>query len=228
MPNKLQIAPNKPLFVRLADPQDASQYDFEIHQGNYRTTDGQILTLPRPAVILLNGLEPKPGEEIVIQQHWTGRASDSREWTVALSTQSELARAEAEDSQDLTPQLEASIRQAEERKTSTATPTPIRTPAKREPKQENTQPRLFDQRGTGTNGPAPAAAPLSIPLPAVAIGKPTKPGQIPANVATREILQFIQSDPNTANWSDQARQDLLSTILIAEYRQGRIGLWERA
>jgi len=85
------------------------------------------------------------------------------------------------------------------------------------------QPRLFD-RGTGTHGPAP----MSIPLPISAIGRGLKPGAIPANIATREILEFIQSDPNTANWSDQARQDLASTILIASFKAGYIGLWERS
>jgi hypothetical protein len=61
----------------------------------------------------------------------------------------------------------------------------------------------------------------------VAIGRQPRPGQIPANVATREILEFIQSDPNTANWSDQARQDLASTIIISAWKAGYIGLWER-
>lgn len=88
------------------------------------------------------------------------------------------------------------------------------------------QPRLFD-RGTGTHGPALAAAPLSIPLPAVAIGRQPRPGQIPANIAVREILAFIKADPSTANWGDQSVQDLASTVIIAAYKAGHVGLWER-
>ena len=96
-------------------------------------------------------------------------------------------------------------------------PTPIRRPVKRQAAE--VQPRLFD-KGTGTYGPAPAILP--------AIGKVSKPGQIPANVATREILEFVNADPNTANWSADARQDLASTILIASFKAGYIGLWERS
>jgi hypothetical protein len=52
-------------------------------------------------------------------------------------------------------------------------------------------------------------------------------GQIPADQAVKEILQFIQADPNTANWGDQAKQDLLSTVFIGFIKQGVIGIWQR-
>ncbi len=57
--------------------------------------------------------------------------------------------------------------------------------------------------------------------------RPPSSEAIPVNVAVREILAFIDADPNTRNWSDKARQGAASTILIAEYRAKRIGLWER-
>lgn len=218
----MNISPNIPLYVCLEDPE--GQYDFELQVGRYQTTTGQSLTLPRPAVILLNKLAPRPGEEIVITKHQSGKKGASVEWTISLSTGSEQSRAEAGEPDSLMAKLEASIEAAGERK---APPTPIRKPAVSEP----VQPRLFD-RGTGTHGPAPAIeAPLSVPmaLPAVARSSPkrTPPAQIPANVAVREILFFIGNDPNTANWSDQARQDLASTVMIAAYKAGHIGLWER-
>jgi hypothetical protein len=229
MPNNLQIKPNVPVTVALSDLE--GHYDPDRETVTYSTLAGQQLTLPRPAVIKLNLLEPQPGEEVVITQIWSGKRWDKSEWTVSLSLNSENARAKAEETpQDLTEQLEASIEHERERRRSLGDPTPIRRPAKRAPAPE-VQPRLFDRRGTGTDGPAPAIqpedVPRSIPLPAVAIGRQQRPGQIPANIATREILAFIQSDPNTANWSDQARQDLLSTVLIAAYRAGHVGLWER-
>jgi hypothetical protein len=102
------IAPNVPIFVCLVDPE--GQYDMDLRQGVYQTTTGDLLVLPRPAVIALNMCEPRPGEEVVIQKHWSGKTGDSPQWTVALSTRSELSRAsEATDSQDLTEQLERSI-----------------------------------------------------------------------------------------------------------------------
>ena len=54
-----------------------------------------------------------------------------------------------------------------------------------------------------------------------------RPQPIPANIAVKEILQFIVADPNTANWSDQARQDLASTVFIGFVKSRDIGLWER-
>lgn len=101
-------------------------------------------------------------------------------------------------------------------RTITGVPTPISA------HQENPQPRLFDARGTGTNGPAPRPV-FGQPAP----GRGERPEQIPANVAVREILQFIAADPNTANWGSEARQDLASTVIIAAYKAGHIGLWER-
>ena len=217
--NELTIAPNRPLTVALVDPE--GRFDFETGMGQYQTTTGELVTLPRPAVVILNTLDPQPGEEIVITKHWSGKPAEKAEWTISLSSSAENARAKAEAGpSDLAEQLQASIEQVQARKEVVALPTPIRRPAKRQPSIE-IQPRLFD-RGTGTYGPMP------IPLPAVAIGRQPRPGQIPANVATREILEFIQSDPNTANWSDQARQDLASTILIASFKAGYVGLWERS
>ena len=221
--NPLQIKPNVPLTVALENPD--GMFDFDLGMGIYQTTSGQTFTLPRPAVILLNTLDPDPGEEIVITKHWSGKRGEKAKWTVSLSPNSEKCRAKAEtETSELTEQLQASIEQVQGKKRATEPPVPIRRPSRRQVDTQ-IQPRLFD-RGTGTHGPAPAAVPISAPalLPAAAR---QRVGQIPANIATREILAFIQSDPNTANWSDQSRQDLLSTILIAAYRAGHVGLWDR-
>jgi len=228
--NPVQIKPNVPLRVCLADP--AGTYDFDFEQGTYLTSTGEVLTLPRPAVVLLNDLDPQPGEEIIITRHWNGKMGNKSEWTVALSAQSENARAKAEkEPADLTGLLQASIEQAEARKTLRANPTPIRREPRRATVAEPAGPAHLFDRGTGTHGPAPSIqpedVPRSIPLPAIAIGRQQRPGQIPANVAVKEILAFICSDPSTANWSDQARQDMASTVYIAAVKAGHVGLWER-
>lgn len=156
MPSELVIAPNKPLTVALVDPEGT--FDFQVGMGQYQTTTGQILTLPRPAVVILNTLDPQPGEEVVICKHWSGRPGDKANWTISLSPKAEKTRAEAEaEPSDITEQLQASIEQVQERKRNTELPTPIRKPVRSRPTQK-IQPRLFD-RGTGTHGPAPAIAP---------------------------------------------------------------------
>lgn len=225
MPGKqLHISPNKPLFVCLVDPQ-GDHYDFGVRAGQYETTSGDLVTLPRPAVVALFHSGAKPGEEIIITQHWDGLPGSDKEWTVALSTRSELARAEAGEPDSLTRQLEQSLSAIHKPQVPIEAPTPIRKPSRR----ESEQPKLFDRRGTGTHGPAPAEvpAPAAPPVPLPAVARYQKRGQIPANVAVREILAFINIDPNTKNWSDQARQDMASTVYIAHVKQGHIGLWER-
>ena len=215
--NEFHVAPNRPLTVALQDPE--GRFDFETGMGQYQTLTGELVTLPRPAVVLLNTLDPQPGEEIVICKHWSGKPGEKAEWTVCLSPRSENARAEVEKrTQEPSEGLGTVESPIPSPKATVGPPTPIRRPVRSRPPVE-VQPRLFD-RGTGTHGPAP--------LPQLAPAARLRPGQIPANIATREILGFIQSDPNTANWSDQARQDLASTILIASFKAGYIGLWERS
>lgn len=139
MPGDLHFAPNVPVLVSLIDPEGA--WDSELRVGHYQTTSGQSFTLPRPAVILLNSLEPKPGEEIQITRHWKGRPKDPFEWTVGLSARSEQLRAaqetvqlEAESHSELAVSLERSI--ARTRQTQALKPPP--TLVKRPPGTERT------------------------------------------------------------------------------------------
>ena len=91
MLNPLHFAFNVPVLLALEDPE--GQYDFENQTGTYQTTTGQTLTLPRPAVIQLNALEPRPGEELQITRHWKGTPGSPVEWTVCLSPRTEQLRA---------------------------------------------------------------------------------------------------------------------------------------
>ena len=88
--NELHIAPNRPLTVALVDPE--GRFEFDVGMGYYETTTGQMLTLPRPAVVILNTLDPQPGEEIVITKHWSGKLAEKAEWTISLSARAENAR----------------------------------------------------------------------------------------------------------------------------------------
>ena len=215
--NELHIARNRPLTVALTDPE--GRFDFETGMGQFQTSAGEVVTLPRPAVIALHLTDPQPGEEIVITKHWSGKPGEKAEWTVALSTKAENARAEAEKlAQEPVEGPGTTEPPIPVPQTRVAPPTPIRRPVRSRSPVE-VQPRLFD-RGTGTHGPAPAIRPELAPAA-------RRSAPIPANIAVREILAFIQSDPNTANWSDQACQDLASTVIISSWKAGYIGLWER-
>jgi hypothetical protein len=75
------------------------------------------------------------------------------------------------------------------------------------------------EQGTGTYGPAPRPQ----------IQAAMRPQRIPYNIAFREVVQFVTMELKQSGeqWSDQARQDLVSTVLIGASRQGLLDVWER-
>jgi hypothetical protein len=52
---------------------------------------------------------------------------------------------------------------------------------------------------------------------------------IPLNVAFREITRFVAAELKAAGeqWSDEARQDFVSTVIIQAQKQKLLGPWER-
>jgi hypothetical protein len=211
MPNDLHFPPNVPVLLALVDPE--GHYDLDMRQGTYQTTTGQTFVLPRPAVVQLNLVEPRPSEEIQITRIWKGRRLDPVEWVICLSPRSEQARAreeaaipEAGETITLAEALEESITRAHRAKPLKTPPTLVKRP-------------IQSERGTGTDGPAPALQPT------------TKRGNgvIPWNVAFREVSRWVSAElaANQLQWSDASQQDLVSTVLIAEVKAGRIGPWER-
>ncbi len=208
--NELHIAPNRPVFVALVDPEGI--YDADLNRGTYQTTDGQTLILPRPAVIALNMYGPAKGEEIEITQSYSGHAKDRPEWSIrsaAEATKEAAAREEARSTPEPVPEpINA--------------PTPIRGRRRPDP-----GPGLFDMRGTGTYGPMPAAQAYAAPK--LVNRRPPSPPQIPANIAFREVSAWVAAElqANNLQWTDKAQQAVVSTVFIAEYKAGRIGPWER-
>jgi hypothetical protein len=224
MPARIRFQPNEPVTLSLSDPQ--GEYDFELRVGRYQTTDGRELVLPREAVIKLNELAPAAGEEIGICKQ-AGEV-----WSVWLTASSEQARAEAETGlespeiqSDTELLLEASLKRETGKKRKNGHPVPIRTEPK--PALNPIRPSLID-RGTGTDGPLPQLAPAAIPVPLPALSK-RPPDSIPWNVAFREVAKFVSAELAACNlqWSDEAQQAAVCTVLIAEVKKGRIGLWER-
>lgn len=231
--NKIQIAPNKPVYLALVDP--AGKWDGEHREFRYQTTTGESLVLPPPAAEQLFYLSPAAGERIRIQKVWSGLQGERPTWEITRlqhqpTCNAVLAGDEAacncghdnmthtaahQDSPQAPGRPAAPGSGSPEARAILQAPTPISRPARNEYPQPE-QPTLFD-RGTGTYGPRPRPARSS---------RPAGP-QIPANIAVKEILEFINADPGTQNWGDQPKQGLASTILIAAYKAGHIGLWER-
>lgn len=220
MPVKLRLQPNIPVTIQLVNPE--GDYDFELQKGCYDLKDGRMLVLPRAGVIALNELEPRAGEEMGVCYR-TPPGKPPR-WDFWLTPRSEQVRAleethpvEAEEPSELAKKLQATIDELHKGKAAVGLPTPIRRPIQRD----------IEPRGTGTDGPASQPEPVTVPAMAASGRRKPPVDQIPCNVAIKEILGFLKLDPGTEGWSDQARQDLASTILIAEYKAGRIARWER-
>jgi hypothetical protein len=173
----------------------------------YETSDGKLLLLPYPAAVKLNMLDPQPGEEINVLKNQGHRLP--AEWVFSLTPKSEQARAAKETQSELERQLAESLAQSPARavrqmpkSARTSSPEPAEAP-----------------KGTGTYGP----------VPQVALGSRKRPDAIPYDVAFAEILSFVTKALNETGeqWSEQSRQDLVSTVLISSAKAGYLGVWQR-
>ena len=208
MPNEVKLQPNIPLQLALQDPAGVPD-GFRVH---YQTTDGRTLSLPRPVAIELNELDLRPAESFVICRYRNPEGYSSlKVWLTAATEQQRALIEIATDDPTMTvpPQPE----------------TPGRVSGlKRKKTKSQDQPRLFD-RGTGTYGPALQPLADSRPLTALSrIG-----GPIPMDLAFRRILGFVTDALKDAGeqWTDQAKQDAVSTCLIAAAKKGWLKVWDR-
>jgi hypothetical protein len=205
--NRIFFQPNVPITLSLEDPEGT--FEFEGGQGMYPTTDGRTLILPRPAVVLLNGLDLKPGEEIGICKRVSGKRGQLPTWDIWLTPRTEKSRAaqeqarnEAQKPQDLAPALRRSIDRAQARKANLK-PTLVKKRRVAKQSDPSQQPRLFD-RGTGTDGPLP------VPVRALV------PKGTPYPDMLRHIIRTVAAvlKESGEQWNDAAKQDLCSTVYI--------------
>ena len=206
MRDRVIFAPNVPQLVSLMFPEPR-----QLENGHFMFTlsDQRVMFLASDVAQKIQGLGVKPGEQFSICKRWNGergRGSVTR-WDVWLSPKTEQSRAAEESEADLTPVLQRSIEAVNARKGSVV---PMPTPA----------PALAP---TGTDGPQPAVIPASLPR------KPPQMGKIPFNVAFQEAVKLVKEglEGNSEQWNDEARQGMVSTILIAAANQGWLTVWER-
>lgn len=211
------FAPNVPQMLSLKDPEGQILSGRFKDQVCFQLSDGRDMVLDSETASKLNLLELKQGEAFSICKKWDGDSRHPMEWSVWVAPQTEKARAKEERDSisdvDFEEQLRLSIEQARSRVT------------RRPPAPERLQPQAI--RGTGTNGPAPLPAPA---ITAVA-PPPSRPSKslVPYNVAFLEITQFVTKGLSAAGeqWTDQSKQDVISTILISASRAGLLSIWER-
>lgn len=176
---------------------------------------GDWLFLASPLGSSLGALKLQPGEEFAICLY---QDRGIPHWECWLTPGTEKARAAVEMAKlDLETQLRASLKVVQGRKerfSGEAAGPGFRAP-------------------TGTEGPVSMPAPSARKLPAIAAaagaGRKRREGPIPLNIAFREVVQFVVAELKDSGeqWSDQCRQDLISTALIAAQKLGLLSVWER-
>jgi hypothetical protein len=196
----IHFKPNEPQTLALQEPR-AEQ--FGEYQITYTLTDGRLLKVSKLVAATINELDLQPGETFGMCKQMVFNEQRKRltpSWTVWLTPESEKARAQQETKPPMTL---ADVKR----------PGKVRSIRKAAPEQSSIP---FD-RGTGTFGPA--ALPQSL-----------RPPRIPFNVAFREVLGFTTKELKDAGeqWNDQAKQDLICTVLISASNSGLLSLWERS
>jgi hypothetical protein len=205
MPNTVAFAPNVPqqLAIKAEGVFESGRAGDQVR---YELVDGRTLILAPDVAAKLNMMEVAPGETFFLCKYWNGERKQPVRWNVWLSPDSEQARAAAEEDA-VAEQLRQPVVVAAERK-------PVRQ-----------APALTPASGTGTYGPA------AVPAPAALIRTPpSSKVTIPWNIAFRETSAWVAKElkANDLQWSDEAQQAMVCTVLIQEAKTGRIGPWERA
>ena len=199
----IQFEPNVPQQLKL---RNTSPLKLSAGAGClYTLTDGRLLHLGSREADSLGALKLEAGESFHVCLHQ--KTGGLAYWDMWLSPETEKARAERE-APELERQLAASLELVGRR---------------RYPDQAVLAP-------TGTEGGALPAVARKPAIAAVAGGrKREKSGPIPLNVAFREITRFVVAELNASGeqWSENSRQDLISTILISAQKSNLLGVWER-
>jgi len=197
--NFLNFVPNETQELTL----DRATEPFKLPNGAgclYTSSTGQLFHLAGPQAESLAILKIQAGESFRICLHDQKRG-EIPFWSVWLSPSTEKARAAAETS-ELEEQLSRSLELVKDRAA---------------------------LRPTGTDAASLPAVSRKPAIAAVAAGSRRGAGSIPLNVAFREVVRFVCAELNASGeqWSENSRQDMISTVLIAAQKANLLGVWER-
>jgi hypothetical protein len=210
-PDTITFKINEPAILKLSD----TTPDSDGANWLYSLENGKTLSLPRHAAVKLSSLFLEAGEEFSIGR-FRQSTSEPAEWVVALTARTEQSRA-VKESADAERKARESA-EATRRNLGAQLETSLHA-LRKPPVPVSSSPVAEETKGTGTYGPSPRPARSQRPVI----------GLIPYNVAFREVVSFVTSELNASGeqWSEQSRQDLVSTVLISATKQGLLGVWER-
>jgi hypothetical protein len=237
---KLLVEPNTPLQIALKFPEGKpvqGRYGDQVYFTLSHPSATGLYLDPGPAQKVA-ALGARPGEPFWICKRWTGNKKDTPVWEVwtdagepAEPTPPTRTAISPEAESVLEAHLRASLAEIERNKrgagAAVASAAPVVAAAPVPSPAQQTMQRNSNPNGNG-NGSAPngknGAAPYVAPS---AGGSPLV--KIPMDVAFGEVLDFMAAELRARNeqWTDQARQDFVSTILISAQKEGWVSIWRR-
>jgi hypothetical protein len=203
--NRVHFKPNVPQTLSLLTGEGEMD---DNNQVQYPLADGRTLVVSHETAAKINRLELGAGQSFGICKDWSGERSDTPRFRVWATAATEQEKAAAEAPSDLEQQLGASLALVRGEGPRSVPPRKPVAP------ETNTGPPT---KGTGTYGAAPLPAPR-----AKATTRP--PSGFPYDVALRHILRTVVGtlDSEHEQWNDAAKQDLVSTVMIAAAKAGHI------
>jgi hypothetical protein len=226
---KVQFTPNVPVPVALKYPEGKSVEGRFGDQMYYTLADGRCMYLDLDVAAKINLLDLRKGETFMMCKRWSGKKGETPQWDVWRPPSGELpppsaARAAGIEDGSLERDLQRSLAARTSQAGTAVSPTaPVQAAPVAQP--------VVTPNGNGNkpNGHANGSGAGNGTWANVAPAAPSVPAKIPLNVAFREILRFCTAELKAAGeqWSDSARQDLVSTLLIQASKEGWCTLWER-
>lgn len=225
---KLTLIPNVPQQIALKFP------DGKLVEGRYgdqvmfSLTNGQVMYLDTDVAAKINLLELHKNEPFMICKRWTGKKGDQIQWdmfrlegnsaAVVTGIPPTVLESQIAAPQPIPPMAAAPMvgRGVFVNGSGAGAGTPAPATAAFQPPSYNNG---NDNKPVNGNGAPPNAA-----RPYETAGIPAPPVKVGYDVALRRILRVAIAELKAAGeqWSDVARQDLVSTLMIQAARDGVI------
>jgi len=236
---KLEITPNVPIQIALKYPEGKiveGRFGDQVYFSLAEPPDS-CLYLDLGVAQTINMLGLRRGQLFWACKRWTGKRSDLPVWDFWPVAKDEMkpahpplsACATGLPESELEQQLRASLAEIERKKKAeavSAAPAPTAPVTAITPSRLPAQPPSNNGNGTSNGHSAPPVNGNGAPKPYAVAGIPAK---IPYDIAFRELLGVVVDGLAAAHeqWSDAAKQDMVSTLMIQASRDGFLSCWNR-
>jgi hypothetical protein len=204
---KLTLTPNVPQQIALKFPDGKLVEGRFGDQMMYSLVNNQVMYLDTDVAAKINALELRKNEPFWICKRWTGKKGDQIQWDIYRLDGNSAAVATGSAPTAIESQIAAQRQQP-------IPPMPAAAMVGRVVFANGNGNKPVNGNGAPPNGARAYEAP-GIPAPPIKVGY---------DVALRRILRVAIAELKTGGeqWSDNARQDLVSTLFIQATRDGAV------